>query len=608
MSVQGSTFRGSKGAGRHDQPSANAVGRPSKYLDKNGRKKSYKHKKHAFERMVEREQRYTRIAILDFETDPFDNQTQDIIKPFAACLHRADHDDIIIWENDSVIFIEKVLAAIKSLPGAYVIYAHNGGKFDYMFLIHKLRGEVNFKGRGLMEARIGNHVIRDSFHLIPEKLANWHKDNFDYTKMLRSKRDHFRKEITSYMRNDCRYLFEILSYFIYEHGFKLTIGQAGIAKLRESYRVKRITEYCDEQLRPYYFGGRVECLQGKGHFIGRYKLYDVNSMYPFVMARCYHPIGNNYTPRRGLPNSYTSFINLNCTNYGAFVSRGFDGGCASDQSDGNFLVTIHEYDAAIRNGLIDNVDIHWCVDNDEFSTFEKFVEPQYDERQKIKQVLRTLDKNSTAWFDLKKHDFLLKYLLNSTYGKFAQNPRNFKESYITDFGVRPFERDWGDLPKFENGDYALWERASFPWRFFNVGTGASITGAARAVLLDAICKSTDPLYCDTDSLICKFLDCPTDPSKLGYWDIEAEFDEVIIAGKKTYAARLAGSEEIKVRSKGVQFETETAWRDMLRLINGDQFPIVSRGPTLTRRGTQNYLTRNIRATAPNRISRILERQ
>lgn len=597
-------YRGRKNAGRHDQPTgAGRGGQNANGFDRKTYRKRYKE----FAKTVAREERHTRIAILDFETDPFDCIAQTEVKPFAACLHRANHDDIIIWEEDHEIFCSRVVSTIESLPGSYIVYAHNGGKFDYLLLIHKLRGEVKFKGRGLMEATIGNHVLRDSFHIIPERLANWHKDNFDYTKMERKNREKYREEIIRYMRADCKYLFEIVSSFAFEYGFKLSIGQAAISKLRENYHVKRITEYCDEQLRPYYFGGRVECLQGRGHFVGRYKLIDVNSMYPYVMSAMRHPTGNNYVPRRGPPNQFTAFINLNCTNYGAFVCRGSDGGCSANQTEGNFLVTIHEYEAALENDLIDNVEIHWCIDCDEFQTFEKFVTPLYEDRQRTKAALATLQKNSAAWFDVKKDDIFLKLLLNNCYGKFAQNPRRYKESFITDVNERPGVGDWGDLPRYETRDYAIWERDSLPWRFFNVGTGASITGAARAVLMGATCRSIDPLYCDTDSLICRSADVPIDATRLGAWDIEAEFDEVIIAGKKTYAARMAGSEEIKLRSKGVQFDFETGWRDMLRLLQGDELAITARAPTLTKRGTQYYMTRNVRATASDEISPILRR-
>src|SRR6185312_8763742 len=54
---------------------------------------------------------------------------------------------------------------------------------------------------------------------------------------------------------------------------------------------KKIGEHTDEQLRPWFFGGRVECLAGAGHFVagnGGYKLYDVNSMYPSAMANGLH--------------------------------------------------------------------------------------------------------------------------------------------------------------------------------------------------------------------------------------------------------------------------------------------------------------------------------
>lgn len=566
-----------------------------------------------------KEQALENIAILDFETDPFDNtRPDDIVLPFLAVLYSDDFEPVVIWDENYDQFVNAVIRAIERLPKRYTIFAHNGGKFDYMFLLHKIRGLVKFKGRGIMVATIGNCELRDSFHIIPERLANWQKDVFDYNKLMRGTRAKYRAEIIEYCTNDCRYLLDIVKSFVQNYGFKISIGQAAISELRKHYKVKRISEYQDggedgkHGLRQFFFGGRVECLAGRGLFQGDYKLYDVNSMYPAVMANQRHPIGNEYAPRRGAPNAYTAFVKLSCRNYGAFVKRGANGETTAEIERGTFFVSKFEYDTAIRYNLIDDAEIMECIDCNEFSDFSEFVLPLYRKRLETKARLKFLEtmgaKDSREYNEVKKDDIFIKLLLNNCYGKFCQNPRRFKERFITDIGERPpstfatlGEIPWPELPSAENREFALWERESRPWRFFNVGTGASITGAARAVLLEAMQNAIDPIYCDTDSLICRDLqNSRIDPIELGAWDIEAEFSECIIAGKKLYACRSATlpvghKDAIKVRSKGV---AGLDWDKMQRLLDDEIITQTNKGVTLSATHEQYYMKRRVRATVP----------
>ncbi len=551
------------------------------------------------------------IAILDMETDPFDNVTKAKIYPFTACLYTKQYGPVIVWETDRKKFVAKLLDAINSLPDSFTIYAHNGGKFDYMFLISELRGTMRFKGRSLMSARIGRHELRDSLHIIPEKLAAWKKDHFDYTKMEKKNRAKFKKQIIDYMTSDCIYLYDIVSSFVAEFGFKISIGQAAATELKKTCKVATIPEWTDAFLRTFFFGGRVECIAGMGHFEtdyrGGWKLYDVNSMYPNAMANFKHPIGSEYDMRKGQPGPNTIFLDLNCRNYGALVRRGDDNEADAGFTEGRFKTTIWEYNTALKYGLIENVRINWLVDCDKFSDFASFIVPMYDRRIETKDQLKILKEGTTEYEETKKTDLFLKYLLNNSYGKFAQNPRKFKESHITSIDEMPDGEGWGDLPAYRCEDYWIWERPSAgKMRFNNVGTAASITGAARAILLEAMQKAVDPIYCDTDSLICRDLPgVDLDKSRLGAWDLEAEFDEVIVAGKKLYACKVKGfsdghDKRIKIRSKGV---SGLDWPKMLDLLDGKIIDAVNKAPTLTKTGQQFYMSRRVRATAPRKIRR-----
>lgn len=586
------------------------------------------------------------IAILDMETDPFDADRKAEILPFAAELYSDQFGAIVIWDENLESFINKLYEAIINLPDSYTIYAHNGGKFDFMFLVHKLRGLVKFKGRALMSARIGNHELRDSLHILPEKLAAWKKDHFDYSKMKRANRHKFRAEILAYLHSDCVYLFDIVKSFVGEFGLKISIGQAAFTELKKSYKVQRVSEQSDEFLRRYFFGGRVECIAGRGIFdserlqhLGGFKLYDVNSMYPYSMANFAHPFGNEYNWRRGNPESDTVFIDVVCRSHGAFVRRETDTESDVSYSDGRqkYFVSKWEFDVALKYDLIEDIEITGVVDCRERTDFSKFILPMYDRRQLVKADMRKLrdaDKQETTDYEeLKKQDLFLKYLLNNSFGKFAQNPRNFKEYYYTDYGDAP-PKDWFDFLAdaddetkhqwsfpVERGDgFMIWARPSPGRRYNNVGTAASITGAARAILLEAIQNSVEPIYCDTDSLFCRDLKgVEISPSKLGAWDIEKEFEAIAIAGKKTYCAIVKGkpdghADRLYVRSKGVDLRVkperpdasagewqrcnDATWQKYKALIDGAIIEEINKAPTMTKAGYQRYITRRIQSTAP----------
>jgi hypothetical protein len=570
---------------------------------------------------------HRRIAVLDFETDPFDHVSKSTIFPFLAVLYSDQFEPIVIWEEDHERFIDAVIQAIEELPEAYTIYAHNGGSFDYLFFIHRLRGTALFKGRAIMVAHCGRHELRDSLHIIPERLAGYKKDDFDYTTLYRTKRGNHRDAIIKYCINDCRYLFQIVKKFVADFGLKLSIGQAAMAEIKKHYKVDRISENLDAKLRGvgtdesdpatfnkstrqgYFYGGRVECLAGLGRFNGDYKLYDVNSMYPYVMANFKHPIGREYYFRTGMPSQYTAFVQIECDNFGAFVTRGADGETTATVERGVFFTTIFEYATATRLGLYANATVLQCVDCDRFSSFEKFVVPTYANRLSTKRQLAAETLIGDERDHVKMQDMFYKYLLNNGFGKFAQNPRRFKEHFLTDPGKRPLPGEFdgcGDFPQEESEHYAIWSRPSPERRFNNVGTGASITGAARAVLMEAIHYSIDPIYCDTDSLICRGFS-PGAPltihnEKLGAWKIEKEYEEILICGKKQYAAKVKGKRDgekgrLVLKSKGVSGLT---WKDYEEMLIGEVVASINKAPTITKSGSQFYMNRRVRATAPPR--------
>lgn len=595
------------------------------------------------------------IAVLDFETEPFDNKTQRRVYPFTACLYSDHFAPVILWESHFPTFVEKLMKIIIDLPGEYTIYAHNGGRFDFMYLISKMRGQISFKGRSIMAAKIGNHHLRDSFHLIPEKLAAYQKEVFDYSKNMADRREAHKDEIIRYMVSDCVYLLDLVKKFVGDFGLKLSIGQAAMCELKKIYPdTGKFTDGWDALIREYFFGGRVECIRGKGTFDGDYKLIDLNSAYPAAMAFKRHPVGapETYHYRAGPPSNDTVFIDLTCRNNGALVGRTDEGETSARIPYGRFKTTIWEYETALKCGLISDVQVHYSLDCPVRTDFSQFILPLYEKRIALKQFMDDLKKQgqqlSQAFIEAKKDDMFYKFLLNNSYGKWAQNPRRFKEHYITDPGELP-PASWFKstvknkkqltqqlasadesahaaiimgqvpsefaLPSFESDQYHIWSKPCPAFTFNNVGTAASITGAVRATLLEAIHNSIDPIYCDTDSIICKgWRGLHMDKTALGAWDLEDEFTSVVIAGKKLYApvyksAKPRTPQQLQdgmspdwiVKSKGASGITLA---ELVSIVNVDGASIekTNKGPTLDRFGNQYYLTRKIRATAQKEVT------
>ena len=246
----------------------------------------------------------TNFAVIDSETDPFIFGR--IPKPF-------------IWGYyDGSIF--KSFSDTKKLvefisEQKITIYAHNGGKFDYMFLLDYINAYERptiINGR-LSKMRIGKCTLVDSYNILPIALANYQKDEIDYALFEESVRDNHMNEITDYLRSDCIYLYDIVCTYRDEYGADLT--QAGGAiKTFQKMRNEKVPRHQDKSIfelfKPFYYGGRVQCF-ARGIIERPFSVYDINSAYPFAMTYR-HPYGLGYIyGDREIPFSYDKRVFLN---------------------------------------------------------------------------------------------------------------------------------------------------------------------------------------------------------------------------------------------------------------------------------------------------------
>lgn len=490
-----------------------------------------------------------RIAVLDFETDPFLFGRPP--EPFAAGFYDGSiYADF--WGDDCV---QKLAAFLAEQPPA-TIYAHNGGKFDFFFLLRAglLDNPLRIINGRIVSAKMGRHELRDSYAILPFALGKYKKSSIDYKWFERDAREEHRADILEYQALDCEYLRELVEKFVAEFGRNLTIGATAMRELRKIHKIEKRDGAHDERFRKYYYGGRVECIES-GIIRDDFRIYDVNSMYPSVMRDCQHP-GNGpwetvsgdtgrldeFGELKDFPAGFPYLASIECVNRGALPMRVSDR-LSFREKRGIYHVTGHEIRTAIALGLIDHINVIDLHIPTKSQTFGEFVDKYYGLRLIAED---TGDKAAKLFYKL---------ILNSSYGKFGQNPDNFKDWYVrTDMTEDPRKHGW--KPYADYGDMDLWWRPSDKATYYDVSIAASITGAARAVLMRGLAAADRPVYCDTDSIICR--DMPAsylDESRLGAWKIEAIADEIAIAGKKMYAAFRRG-ECVKHASKGVAITPE----------------------------------------------------
>lgn len=519
-----------------------------------------------------------KLAVLDIETDPF--LYGRIPLPFACGFFDGSHYHQT-WGDDC---ITQILQFLQQYPDELSIYAHNGGKFDWVYFSHALDGPLKFINDRLVQASLLHHIVRDSYAILPAPLRDYKKDTTDYSTFEYGVREQHKKSIGEYLRSDCLYLYELVDAFLKTYKFNITIGSCALKQLKQFHPVMKRGKKFDEQLRPYYFGGRVQCFE-KGWIKAPLKLYDINSSYPNVMRNYPHPAGQCYETDK-LPKHGVYFATIIADSDGALPVRTKTGLQFPHVKCQEFRACSHEIESGLRADKLKIRAVKECHAFTEVQSFDMFVDHFFN--------LKVLaEKNKDAAMRL-----VYKLLLNNAYGKFAQNPENFFD-YALDIG----ELD-GWIPCGELGPRTIYKRpagekdprtgniVTKDSGYIDVAIGASITSAARAYLFDALQMAERPLYCDTDSIICTHLDAPLHASNLGAWKLEAEGDAVAICGKKLYAL-MQGKKCIKAASKGLPCDPAAIVK-LARTGLPQTFQLAA--PTLRVGSQPKFMTRKARIT------------
>jgi DNA polymerase elongation subunit (family B) len=475
------------------------------------------------------------IVAIDCETDPF--KYGRIPKPF-------------IWggylEIDGVGQFRhfpnfgKLLEWLLSFDRKMVVYAHNSGRFDFMFkeVIEQIVSGSNLKiinGR-LGKFRIGELEFRDSLLAVPVALGKYKKDKFNYRKLEANVRDRHKDEIIHYLESDCKNLWELISAFVNNYGAALTLAGASQKQAIqiENLEAPHSTAAYFRDLKPFYYGGRVQCF-ARGKVTGPIQSWDINSAYPDAMTKK-HPFGARYHLRayHGGKIDNASCLSIEAEAKGAFPfgEKKFGTTFPDDGERRLFKITGWEFNAAKRCGLLGkNWKILEVYDFPVQKSFGKYVKHFYKLR------MESPEDSPERLFG--------KLFMNSFYGKQGQDPAQYEEYVIDEQDAELNRATQGFHKRNDTIDgRAIYARAEPKerHRYYDVACALSVTGCVRAKLMETKYRlekmGSKVLYFDTDGAQTKGPGVLESSKELGAWKLEDVADVGYYGGKKLYARLL----------------------------------------------------------------------
>lgn len=503
------------------------------------------------------------FGVIDSETDPF--VFGRVPAPFAWEILLPNGVRYVTWGKNATVEIVEILRGLHKCE----LYAHNGGKFDCHFLLPYVESQdlMIINGR-IAKLRIGDVTITDSYLLVPLPLEAYKKTKIDYSKFEKRVREKHKREILSYLHDDCIDLMELMQGMVSRLGKKLTVGGAAMADLkRMNYEISRQSKEHDSKFRPFYFGGRVEAL--KCGFFEKCNLQyiDINSAYPRAMCEP-HPFGDKYFTDNKLPplnKLGPQFAVIDAISNGCLPVRdGLKLQFPRDNEIRTYYATGHEIAAGLKTNTLHIINVHAVYTPALLQDYERFIKLHYAERIRKKAIGDKIGELAD------------KLLMNSAYGKFGSNCEHHKEYYLRQRDFIPRD-EWDYEHDVAGTDYVLWSEPAprKDFSYYDVAIAASITGAVRAKLWETLCAVRDPYYCDTDSIICADASGIEFSNNLGDWKLEGKVSSFACAGRKLYAAKIG--EEWHTASKGTRLE----YNDIIKVSRGESIIWRNDAPTFS---------------------------
>lgn len=391
-----------------------------------------------------------KFATFDIETDYPDNPEDVLLIGFF------NGKDYIEFNNFDTFLGE----TLKSKYFNYKIYAHNGGRFDFKFLLDTLINydyefEILDVNGSIINISVPFHKIiknneikykyhieyRDSYALLKDSLSKiTNSFKVKHTKkdvnFFKPDEDNYLDKFNNwnlfkeYLKYDTIGLYESISHFedilhSYNGNIKLTIASTSMSLFKNNYLNtfiypinknieignllgKKIILNIEDEIRKNYVGGRTEIFKREGDNL---YYYDVNSLYPFVMSDNVFPISNPvFMLEDQITKKDKGFFQCKisypkCKHGIPLLPKKIFG-----KNYNKLIYPVGEWTGLYHSDMIDyarkegyDIEIEYGFIFDYDYLFKDFVKEMYSLRK-----------------ENESYNLIFKYILNSLYGKFAQ--------------------------------------------------------------------------------------------------------------------------------------------------------------------------------------------
>lgn len=336
------------------------------------------------------------------------------------------------------------------------------------------------------------------------------------------------EEEWDYIRRDVMIVARALRETLAEGMTALTIGSDSLREYKSTLGGEKsfrklfpvLSPDTDNEIRAAYRGGfTYASTRTAGAVVGEGSVYDVNSLYPYVMHERPLPYGHPEGFTAGPPSEglWTACV--------SFTARLKDDYIPCIQVKHNTFFNSTEYVREISEPVTLSVtSVDWSLWNDHYDIEVIEWMGGFSYRARVGMVEDYIDK----WMGVKAQSSggrrtIAKLFLNSLYGKFAKNTN------VT--GKYPVLEN--DVVRLRLGEYEQCEPTYTPLGIF-------VTAWARDYTVRTAQKNYDRfLYADTDSLHVigrePLIDVDVHPTRLGAWKHECDFERAIFVRAKQYS-------------------------------------------------------------------------
>uniref|UniRef100_A0A896YUU9 DNA polymerase n=1 Tax=Coniophora puteana TaxID=80637 RepID=A0A896YUU9_9AGAM len=558
-----------------------------------------------------------RIGTLDIETIVKDG----VHTPYLFAFY--DGTNSYTWfEKDSKKLFEFIL---KRKYSGYTIFAHNLSRFDVVFLFKNIAQlkpmgyniEIIKKEDKIISIKISNGkgvsvTLKDSILLLPTSLAklanqfglnkgkltepvyvgndpqySFYSTEAQYSKEIERIEDFkiYKNKAEIYCNQDCIALYEVIIKFreLINENFHIdvvnysTVPSLAFAIFRTHYLKPKIIPRTEDEvynfIRGSYTGGSTEMYKPDGLNKDIY-VYDVNSLYPAVMADNLFPTGKIYQfegdPSILGQSKYwigEALVSTKKDLYQPYlqIHHKTKGGWRTVAPNGDFKMVIHapEYFNAIKD---------YNITVTKGYMFEKMSDIFHSYVQKMYALRQQYTKDQPM-------NFVAKLLLNSLYGRFGMQPSFHSNAFFTFDELQETIKNHEINNVMEISENIFFVSyisadiedldASLPKsKNISVSIASAVTAYAR-IYMSKFKNNEDfnLFYTDTDSI---FVDSPIPDenvsSQLGALKLEYIFKDSIFISPKVYCGITKEGDKI-CKVKGFTQSKELTMSDFEALLH-----------------------------------------